>query len=185
MIRELWNKLDVKQRKLVAGAAIFVCIALILEVLVLPFWDAKKKLDKSFQTQRKKLVEITALAAEFDSLEARAAAVRRMTSARGTDFTLFAYLEKKAAQANVRGRIKFMNASRGAQSGSFEESLVDMKLDKITIRQLADFLYFAESPADLIRIKKLSVSKMKENPEYLSAQFLISSFQPSTQKKDR
>jgi hypothetical protein len=60
-----------------------------------------------------------------------------------------------------------------------------MKLDKITIRQLADFLYFAESPADLIRIKKLSVSKMKENPEYLSAQFLISSFQPSTQKKDR
>jgi len=63
------------------------------------------------------------------------------------------------------------------QSASFEESLIDMKLDKITIKQLGDFLYFAESPADLVKIKKIVINKMKENPDYLSAQLQISSFQ--------
>jgi len=105
---------------------------------------------------------------------------------RGADSTLFSYLEKRATLANVRGRIKYMNSSRGMQSASFEESLIDMKLDKITIKQLADFLFFAESPADLVRIKKITVNKMKESPEYLSAQLQISSLQPlSQQPKNR
>jgi hypothetical protein len=70
-----------------------------------------------------------------------------------------------------------MNSSQGTKSAAFEESLIDMKLDKITIKQLTDFLYFAESPADLVRIKRITVIKMKESPEYLSAQLQIASMQ--------
>ncbi|MCX5848766.1 MAG: hypothetical protein NTW65_04895 [Deltaproteobacteria bacterium] len=177
MIKTFWDKLDAKQQKLVAGAAIFVCIALILEIVVFPFWGVKAKLAKAIQVNQKKLNEISRLDAEFASQEAAMAKIKRAVSARGADFTLFAYLEKKATQANVRGRIKQMNSSRGVQSASFEESLIDMKLEKITIKQLTDFLYFAESPADLVRVKKIIVNKMKESPEYLSAQLQISSFQ--------
>jgi len=52
-----------------------------------------------------------------------------------------------------------MNSAKGLSSASFEESLIDMKLEKITIKQLADFLVIAESPADLIRIKKSPSAK--------------------------
>jgi len=178
MIKTFWNKLDTKQRKLVAGAAIFVLIALILEIAVFPFAQAKKNLDKAINISQKKLAEINELSAEFASLEAKTATIKRAVSMHGADFTLFSYLEKKATQAKVRGRIKYMNSSKGALSSSFEESLVDMKLDKITIKQLTDFLYYAESPEDLVRIKKITINKMKENPEYLSAQLQISSLQP-------
>jgi general secretion pathway protein M len=181
MIKTFWNKLDAKQQKLVAGAAIFVFIALILEIVIFPFSEAKENLAKSIKVNQKKLAEINELSAEFALLEAKTAAIKRAVSIHGADFTLFSYLEKKATQANVRGRIKYMNSSRGTQSASFEESLVDMKLDKITIKQLTDFLYYAESPADLVRIKKITVNKMKESPEYLSAQLQISSLQPLNQ----
>jgi hypothetical protein len=70
-----------------------------------------------------------------------------------------------------------MSSSRGAQTANYEESLIDMRLDKITIKQLTDFLYYAESTADLIKIKRITVSKMKESPEYLSAQLQLASFQ--------
>lgn len=183
MIKEFWNKLDAKQQKLVAGAAIFVVIALIMEIAVFPFWEAKKKLAKAINTNQKKLVEISGLAAEFKEMEVKTSAIKRAAMTHGGNFTLFSYLEKKATQANVRGRIKYMNSSRGTQTASFEESLIDMKLDKITVKQLTDFLYFAESPADLIRIKKITISKMKESPEYLSAQIQISSFQPLSQSR--
>jgi general secretion pathway protein M len=184
MIKTFWAKLDEKQRKLVASAAILVLIALIMEIAVFPLWEAKAKLTKGIQVNQKKLTEISKLDAEFASQEAAMAKIKKTMSARGADFTLFAYLEKKSSQANVRGRIKQMNSSKGIQSISLEESLIDMKLEKITIKQLTDFLYFVESPADLVRIKKITISKMKESPEYLSAQLQISSFQTLNQRQE-
>ena len=106
MIKTFWDKLDKKQRNLVAGAAIFVLIALILEIAVFPFWEAKAKLTKAIQINQKKLTEISKLDAEFTSQEATMARIKSALSTRSADFTLFSYLEKKATQANVRGRIK-------------------------------------------------------------------------------
>jgi general secretion pathway protein M len=182
MIKTFWNKLDAKQRKLVAGTAIFVLIALIMEIVVFPFWDAKEKLSKAIIVNQKKLGEMNELSKEFSALEEKTAIIKRVIATHGSDATLFSFLEKRATLANVRGRIKSMNSSRGMQSDYFEESLIDMKLEKITIKQLADFLFYAESPADLVRIKKIAVSKMKESPEYLSAQMQISSLQPLSQQ---
>jgi general secretion pathway protein M len=185
MIKTFWEKLDTKQRNLVAGTAIFILLALILEIAIFPFWDAKVKIKKDIQINQKKLNEIIKLDAEFTLQEAAIAKIKKALSARNADFTLFAYLEKKAMQANVKGSIKYMNSSRGTQSASFEESLIDMRLDKITIKQLTDFLSFAESPADLVKIKKITISKMKESPEYLSAQLQVSSFQTLNSQRGR
>jgi general secretion pathway protein M len=173
MIKSFWDKLDKNQRYIVAGAAAVVLIALILELVIFPLWDAQARIKQTLQINQKKLDEVIKLDAEFAGQEARISKIKRVVSTRTANFSLFSYLEKKAAQAGVRGNIKYMNSSRGTQSASFEESLIDMKLDKITIKQLTDFLYFAESSADLVRIKRITVNKMKESPEYLSAQLQI------------
>jgi len=177
MIKSFWDKLDKKQRYIVAGTAAFVFVALILELVIFPLWDVKAKIRQTLQINQKKLDEVIKLDAEFAGQEAKISKIKRVMSTRTADFSLFSYLEKKATQAGVRGNIKYMNSSRGTQSAAFEESLIDMKLDKITLRQLTDFLYFAESPADLVRIKRITVNKMKESPEYLSVQLQIASAQ--------
>jgi general secretion pathway protein M len=179
MIKEFWIKLNSKQRYYVAGGMIFVFLVLILEVGIFPLWEAKDKIKLSVRTNQKKLGEIILLDAEFAKQEAKLARVKKVMAARPNDFSLFSYLEKKATQAGVKGNIKNMNSSRGTQTANYEESLIDLKFDKITIKQLTDFLYYAESPADLIKIKRITVSKMKESPEYLSAQMQLSSFQVS------
>jgi len=177
MIKSFWDKLDKKQRYLVAGTAAVVLVALILELVIFPLWDAQAKIRQTLQVNQKKLDEVNKLDAEFAGQEAKILKIKRVMSTRTADFSLFSYLEKKAAQAGVRGNIKYMNSSLGTKSAAFEESLIDMKLDKITIKQLTDFLYFAESSADLVRIKRITVNKMKESPEYLSAQMQIASVQ--------
>ena len=177
MIKAFWDKLDKRQRYIIAGAAAFVLVALILELIIFPLWDANAKIRQTLQINQKKLDEVIKLDAEFAGQETKIAKIKKIISTRTADFSLFSYLEKKATQAGVRGNIKYMNSSRGATSATFEESLIDMKLDKITIKQLTDFLYYAESPTDLVRVKKITVSKMKESPEYLSAQIQIASVQ--------
>jgi len=185
MIKSFWDKLDKKQRYIVAGAAAFVLVALILELVIFPLWDANAKIRQTLQINQKKLDEVIKLDAEFSGQEAKIARVKKVMSTRPADFSLFSYLEKKAIQAGVRGNIKYMNSSKGTQSAAFEESLIDMKLDKITIKQLSDFLYYAESSADLVRIKRITVIKMKESPEYLSAQLQVASVQALSSRPGR
>jgi general secretion pathway protein M len=177
MIKTFWDKLNKKQRYIVTGAAAFVLVALIFKLGVFPLWDAKTKIWQTLQINQKKLDEVIKLDAEFAGQEAKISKIKKVMSTRTADFSLFSFLEKKAIQAGVRGNIKHMNSSKGTQSAAFEESLIDMKLDKITIKQLTDFLYYAESSADLVRIKRITVIKMKESPEYLSAQLQIASVQ--------
>ncbi len=62
-----------------------------------------------------------------------------------------------------------MNPLPSAPTGSYEETAVEMKLDKLTMKQLTDFLYLVESPEEMIRVRRISIVKMKESPEYLSA----------------
>jgi hypothetical protein len=54
---------------------------------------------------------------------------------------------------------------------------VEMRLDRLTMKQLTDFLYLVESREELVRIRKMSVVKMKESPEYLSVLLQVFTYQ--------
>lgn len=180
MIKTSWSNLEVKQRTMVAGVAAFVIAAILLEFAVFPLWDARAKMKKTILIQSKKLEEIVKIDADVVAQDVKISRIRNSIASRRSDFTLFAYLEKKAVLANVKGGIKQMNSLQGIQSPSFEETLVDLKLEKITIKQLADFLFQIESPSEMIRIKRITVDKMKESPEYISVQLLIASYAPAS-----
>jgi general secretion pathway protein M len=183
MIKEFWNKLEKRQRYMVAGAGVFVFVVLLLELVIFPFGEAMAKSRRYVASNQVKLEEMLQLDAEFARHRDKMASINQVIKTRGADFSLFSYLEKKAAQARVKGNIKQMNTSRGTQSAAFEETVVDLRLEKITIRQLTDFLYLAESPADFVRIKRITVNKMKESPEYLNAQMLIASITAPGQRR--
>ena len=68
--------------------------------------------------------------------------------------------------------------NRRGWTGAYEESAVEMRLDKLTMKQLTDFLYQVESREELVRIRKMSIGKMKESPEYLSVSIQVYTYQP-------
>ena len=181
MIKTYWTNLDTKQRYLVAICAAVVIVALVLSFAVFPMWDARAKMKKNILNNSKKLEEMVKIDSDFAIQDAQISRIKNAIASRRADFTLFAHLEKKAVAANVKGSIKQMNSVQGVKSSSLEETLIDLKLEKITIKQLADFIYQIESPDELIRIKRLTVEKMKESPDYVSAQFIIASYAPAPQ----
>jgi len=48
------------------------------------------------------------------------------------------------------------------------------------MKQLTDFLYQVESPEEMIRVRRITIVKMKESPEYLSASIQVSTYQPQS-----
>jgi len=155
-----------------------VVLALLLaQFLLFPFLEAKKTVNRAIISNEKILGEMALLSAEYRGLKQHEEGIQQSLARRFRDFTLFSHLERVAGEAGVKANIKYINASKGSASGPYEELPVEIKLEKITLKQLTDFFYILESPQDLIRIKKLVVSKMKENPEYLAAQIQAVTFQ--------
>ncbi|MGE5789424.1 MAG: hypothetical protein ACM33C_00995, partial [Syntrophaceae bacterium] len=77
----------------------------------------------------------------------------------------------------VRPNVKAINPSRGGNSGTYEEAMADVTLEKITLRQLVQFLYHADSPRDAVRVRKLTVRKSMESPEYLAVTVQLATYQ--------
>lgn len=178
-MKEFWNKLTKSKQYYLIGGAAFVVIFLVFQFLIFPLWDTRQKTLNSIRVNEKVLKEMSILGAEYSVLKERAEAVQRVLANRPQDFTLFSYLEKKAGEIQLKPNIKYINPLKGSVTGAYEESSVEMKLDSMTMKQLTDFLYLAESPKDFIRISKISINKMKESPEYLTATIQVTTFQPS------
>jgi len=176
-MKEFWDKLSKRQQLTVSGGGGIIVFILLVQLFVLPFMEAKDTVNQSIRNNEKTLGEVMLLAKDYRVLKRQAQRIQQSLARRPQNFSLFSHLEKIAGDAGVKGNIKSINASKGSISGPYEELPVDIRLEKITLRQLTDFLYLLEVPQELIRVKKISLTKMQESPEYLSAQVQAVTFQ--------
>jgi len=176
-MKEFWNKLGGRQKKTVIAGAVVLALIIIVQFVFLPFMEDKKKMKRSIALNEATLKEIYKLESEYSSIKQDVSAIQAALSRRTQDFSFFSFLEKKAGETGVRGNIKSLQPARPMPAGSFEEVSADIKLEKVTLKQVVDFLAATESVEQAIALKRLSVSRSSENPEYLSAQIQLVTFQ--------
>jgi general secretion pathway protein M len=177
-MKEFWDKLTISQRYYLMAGGIAIAVFCVFQLVIFPVWDAREKTANAIKVNEKALKEMAILGAEYGVLKQRAESVQRALAARPADFTLFSYLEKKAGESRLKPHIKYINPVKGMTLGAYEESAAELRMDSLTMKQLTDFLYIVESSKELVRINKLSISKMKENPEYLTATMQVLTYLP-------
>lgn len=176
-MKEFWNKLGGRQKKTVIAGAVVVMLIIIVQFVFLPFMEGKKKMKRSIALNEATLKEIYKLDSEYSSIKQDVSVIQAALSKRTPDFSFFSFIEKKAGETGVRGNIKSLQPARPMPAGSFEEVSADIKLEKVTLKQVVDFLAATESVEQVIVLKKLSLSRSSENAEYLSAQIQLVTFQ--------
>jgi general secretion pathway protein M len=178
-MKRFWEQLTGSQRRTLVAGCVFVVVALFVQFAAFPYYDSRKKTAGAIAGAQKTLRELAGLSAEYGVLRQRSEEIRRVIEGRPPGFALFSYLEKRAGDAGVKSNIRSINPLKSAaEGGAYEESAVEMRLDKLTMKQLTDFLYQVESREELVRIRKMSVGKMKESPEYLSVSIQVYTYQP-------
>ena len=177
-MKRFWEQLTKSQKYMVVAGLVFVVAALLVQFAVFPYFDARQKVRGAIAGSEKSLRELATLGVEYGVLRQRSEEIRRVIERRPPGFALFSYLEKRAGDAGVKTNIKSINPLKSAPEGAYEETAVEMRLEKLTMKQLTDFLYLVESREDLVRIRKLSGGKMKESPEYLSVSIQVFTYQP-------
>ncbi len=160
-------KLAKREKYLVilTGAVIFLII--VFEFLISPFLEAKVKLKNGVKEKEAALEEMFLMRAEYNALKNTSQDLQDIIARRRESVTLFSFLEKQAGQADIKGNISYMKPSVSQGTGPYKESMVEMKLIGITLKQLADFLYCIESPQDVISVKRISIKENTKESGYL------------------
>jgi general secretion pathway protein M len=170
-------KLARREKYFVFVAVFAIGVFLILEFLVFPSFEARKRVRRGVEAKEDALREIIRLGSEYQSYRRGSQDVRQTLSRRKGGFTLFSFLEKAAGDAGVKTYIKYMKPSTSTGPGSYKESLVEMKLEAISLTQLLDYLYKIEAPENLVNIKRISIKETKGKSGYLDTILQVMTFQ--------
>ena len=165
-----------REKYLVILAVIVIVFGGVVQFVVTPFLEKKELYDKNVTTKQNNLQEMVALRAEYLLLEQDSDILTQRLARRPKNFTLFSFLEKAAGNAGVKENIKSMKPSASAGKGPFKESLVEMKLERITLGQMVDYLKLIESPEYLVNIKRLSIQSNKKETQFLDVVLQVLTF---------
>ena len=163
-------KLESRDKKalLIGGAA---AAAIVLYVYVLsPFLgDLDRKRDLIPKKERD-LVEMKRLRDEYREIQKQLQAAQAASAGRGP---LLTEMENITKRANLAGKIVSLKPQQGTKTEGFTESVVEVKLDNITLYDVVNYVYLLEKAA--LRVRKLSFKPRYDNPKLLNATLLVSS----------
>ena len=165
-----------REKYLIALAVIVIISALVIQFVIMPFWENRERLKNNVTVKHNNLQQIVGLRQQFLLLQQDSNTLAQRLAGRTKNFTLFSFLEKAAGDAEVKNNIKSMKPSASTGKGPFKESLVEMKLERITLAQMVGYLKLIESPEKLVSIKRISIQSNKKETQFLDVVLQVLTF---------
>ena len=167
-------KLNKREKISVAAAAGAVLVFLLLQFLVFPLFEKNDRLSRLIATRSGELEQIQVLQARYRETADKAEQMQRRLKTRRRGFTLFSFLEALAGRTGVKAHIAYMKpTSTPVKDSTYRVSLVEMKLQDVTMAQLLAYLHGIETSHDMIDIRRLSISKGEQNADLINTVFQV------------
>jgi general secretion pathway protein M len=165
-----FNNLNKRERYAIMIGIGVLGIFLIVQFIVEPIFSTTDQKKKNLQTKSVMLEQMRQWQAEYDKLTQKSNLSQSRFRNRPRGFTLFAFLNQLAAEAEIKDRITNMKPTKKVQKNSpYKLSRVEMKLDAITLEQLTNYLYKVETSKNMVEIQKISISKKDKKERLISA----------------
>jgi len=163
-------KLEARDKKtLIIGGSVAAVIVLYAFVLSPFLTDLSRKRDLIPKKERD-LVEMKKLRDEYREVQKELLVAQEAASKRGP---LLTEIENLTKRANLNSKLVSLKPQSGVQSEAFKESIVEVKLDSITLYDIVNYVYLLEK--DGLRIKRLNFKPRYDNPKLLNTTLLVSS----------
>lgn len=166
-----------REKYFISAAVLLIAIFFLFEFFLFPFFEARRRTQRGVTAKENGLKEIVRLSSIYSRYQRSSQGLKHILATRKKDFTLFSFLESKAGDAGIKTYIKYIKPSISEGSGRYKESMVEMKLQEITLNQLVNYLSRIESPENAVGLKRISIKKNKKKSGYLDAVLQILTFQ--------
>jgi general secretion pathway protein M len=149
-----------REKIAVTAAGVALAIFLVFQLALFPIIDRRDRLHKRIQTQTAAMAEMQALKAEYETLTRFSRDMQQQLKKRPETFTLFSFMDRLAGQSGLKQNIAYMKPSNSNLKNSpYSLSMVEIKMNALTMLQLTTFLHGIEDPSKMVWVKRLSISK--------------------------
>ena len=173
-------KLNRREKFSIYTAAVALFVFVLVQFYVFPLIDMRKRLKSNIRIKTHMLGQMLALQSEYEAITRKARLSNSRVAKRQKGFTLFSFLDMLAGETKVKDHITYMKPSTSTQKNSpIKISKVEMKLQAITVKQLAAYLHRVETSKNIVTVKRLSISKTgKEKEEgFIDAVLQVETFE--------
>jgi general secretion pathway protein M len=167
-----------REKYLVSAGLAGILVFLILQLLVFPHYEKQDRLSQMVRAKQKTLEDIRQLKAEYETLRVRTDWSKSRIDQRDRGFTLFSFLDELAGKAGLKQNITYMKPSTTIQKNNpLKISQVEMKLQAITVDQLVSYLHMVETSANMVTVKRMSVTREGKQEGSISVVLQVETFE--------
>jgi len=177
-IRSLPVNLQPREKMIVAIAAVVLAIFIIVHLIIYPIFDRRTRLERQIVSRKSALQEIQKLQGEYETLTRQSKSSEAQLKLRPKNFTLFSFLDTLAGKSGIKQNIIYMKPSTtNLKDSPYSLSLVEVKINALTMEQLLGFLHGVETSPNMIWIKRASLSKGDKDSDLINAILQVETFQ--------
>jgi len=163
-------KLEARDKKTLIIGSIAALIIVLYAFVVSPLTSDLARKRELIPKKERDLVEMRVLKDQYHEMQQRLQQAQATAAKRGP---LLTEIENLTKRANLNSKMVSLKPQAGVQSAAFKESIVEIRLDNITLYDIVNYVYLLEK--DGLRIKKLNFKPRYDNPKLLNSTILVSS----------
>ncbi len=163
-------QLNEKDKRAVKILGIFLLCFLIYQFVLTPLFSKKTNRGDSLSAKKKIYQEMLALKQEYHSLMKPSKYAGHQIKNENKDFSLYSFLYNLAGNVGIKDNINHIKPStRKVKNSDIVLTLVEMKIQNITMNSLLSYLYKIETSNNSINIKRLTISKAGKKSQLINA----------------
>jgi general secretion pathway protein M len=179
-LRDYWGRLSQREQRMIGWGAV-AAIGIVLYVAAVdPLLQRMDVLDRLIPKKRQELEQLARLREEYDRLNRRVAVVDRQVESASPDFSLLAFVEATVLERVGRGYLAGIRPQPGLPFEGYEETVVEVRLEKVSLGQVVAFLSGLEASPLRLRVKGVEVKSRFKAEEQLDAKIDVAAYQRTT-----
>ncbi len=136
-----------------------------------------RETDHAIASRQLALRQMLALQADYRRIQSQVGAIEQRIRA-GQQGNVLSSLETMASDAQIKDRITSMDPRSTPPNDLYKETVIEVRLANVNLKQLVDYLYRIQSSPVLLKVKRLRAKTRTDDPGYLDVNFRVSSFEP-------
>lgn len=173
----LLQRLSTREKIMVSAAILVVLSAIIFGFILGPTVEKRDRWQNMAVRKRAELAKFAELSSNYRQLEATISDVEGKLGMRRSGTSLLADLEAKAKELNLQDNIASMKPFTTQLDSGLVESSVEIRLEKLVLRGLVDFLQRIEKADTLVVTRRLRIKSRFDDPQLLDVSIFVSTLE--------
>jgi len=170
--------LNQREKLAVSGAVLFLSVFFILQFIVFPVFEKRDTLLDQVTDKQDMILDMKLLRTEYLDMKEKLESSQQGLRNRPANFTLFSFLDQLAGDINLKDHIAYMKPSSTVKEDSgLKISKVELKLQEVTMKDLAAYLFKVETSNTMVMVKRLSITRTGKDSGLISAVLQVETFE--------